>query len=241
MMPWVLSVLVLLSPPARLPATATTPQSPFSWDLLPRSNTEKAFAIDESILGVSLQPSSVSLVTLHDQRPYGETQDSPAWLVRYKQVPVPGPEGEPPTPVTLLLFFQVSTNQLIAACTEAAPVWAKTEWTSRHITERAILWEFFPLESNALHSSIVEVLTHLWKTRTVNPTRVGQITIRPRQFIRRTVIDSDDVPAPQSKSVGWVVEVLGTNIGVNPGGGPICTQLYVYRDGGLEFCGGLKL
>jgi hypothetical protein len=165
-----------------------------------------------------------------------------AWLVRYDRVHVPAPEGKASVDVSVSLVFRASTHQLIAAFTHPAPVWPKSGWPSAAITERVLYFvDLFPLQSGTLQSSVIDVLRHDWWLHG-SPADAGQITLRPRQFLRKvTVLDAKGNPTPKTIANGWVVEILGKKIGVDPFGGPVCTQVYVYRDGDLEFSGGLEL
>ena len=115
-------------------------------------------------------------------------------------------------------------------------------WSSEDITKRAArCWDFFPPESATLRSSVVDVLQAIWKDSDANPAQSGQITIRPRQFLRKvTIRDKSGQPIPQVKANGWLVEVLGTLNGSSHGG-PMNTHLVVFRDGDLAVSGGLQL
>jgi hypothetical protein len=98
------------------------------------------------------------------------------------------------------------------------------------------------MQGAKLQSSVVDVLRHAWELYGANPAAGGQITLRPRQFLRKaTILDANGNPRPKSRANGWVVEILGRQIGFNPGGGPRCTQVYVHRDGDLEFSGGTQI
>ena len=162
--------------------------------------------------------------------------------MRYDRVHVSAPEGKASVDVSVSLVFRAATHQLIAAFTDPAPVWPKSGWPSADITKRvSIFVDLFPLQSATLQSSVIDVLRHDWWLHG-SLADAGQITLRPRQFLRKaTILDAKGNPKPKAIANGWVVEILGKKIGVNPGGGPVCTQVYVYRDGDLEFSGGLQL
>jgi len=240
MVGWALGLLLASS---TRPISAIPAQSPFSWSTVQDSDKRRPAALDEKLLGISKEPSSISLVAFHDERPYGGVADATAWLVRYSHVPVPAPDGGAPAEVTVFVAFHSTSNEILAAFTEAAPIWPKSGWTSDAIAKRAATsWELFPPQVSTLQSSVVDVLRHAWKEAGGNPTQGGQITLRPRQFLRKvTIRDASGKPIPQSKANGWVVEILGKKIAANPAGGPVCTQVYVYRDGDFEFSGGLQL
>ena len=235
MVRWTLGALGLL--------LASSTESPFSWSIVQGAQPSRPISVDERVLGVSSKPASISLVAFHDERPYGDVSDQSAWLVRYNHVRIPSPDGKTTADVSVSLMFRASTNQLVAAFTDAAPVWPKAGWTSADIAERVREFvELSPLESTTLQSSVVEVLRHAWELDDANPAVGGQITIRPRQFLTKaTIMDANGNPLPKTRANGWVVEILGKQIGFNPGGGPRCTQVYVYRDGDLEFSGGMQI
>lgn len=221
------------------PSTTGPPESPFSWTHVGETNAQQ-FAPDARVLGLAKQPSMISVVDFHDERPYAELADARAWLVRYDGVTIPAPEnGPPPVPITVFLVFRQPSGELLAAFTEAKPMWAKQGWTSKDITKR-VRCEFFPPESTALRSSITDVLRAI-QEEGVNLVQSAQITIRPRQFMRKaTIRDESGKPIPQVKTNGWIVEVLGTQNGVSRFG-PTNTYVVVFRDGDLAFSGGLRL
>ena len=153
MVSWILGAVALLLGPSTVSVSTTPAESPFSWETVLASDKSGSFTNDERILGVSTQPSSIALIDFHDERPYGDAAKERAWLVRYNAVKVPAPEGGSPAEVPLFLVFRQSGG-LLAAFTEAAPMWAKQGWTSEEITERAGDWEFFPPEYATLRSSV---------------------------------------------------------------------------------------
>ena len=229
------------SPPER-PVTFTAADSPFSWQVVESSESARPFEPDESILGAAIPPSSISFIVFCDERPYGGNVEESAWLVRYDHVLIPAPDWEVRVDLSVSLVFQVSTHQLIAAFTDPAPVWPGSGWSSADITKRvATFMELFPRQSVPLRSSVIDVLRHSWWAHG-SPVNAGQITLRPRQFLNRgTITDANGNPTPKAIANGWIVEILGEKIGVNPVGGPMCTQVHVYRDGDLKYFGGLLL
>jgi hypothetical protein len=254
MVSWILGAVALLLGPSTVSVTTAPAESPFSWETVQASDKSGAFTPDEKILGATAHPSSIALIDFRDERPYGDAAKERAWLVRYDAVKVPAPEGGSPAEVLLFLVFRQSGG-LLAAFTEAAPIWAKQGWNSEQINERAAeAWEFFPPDYATLRSSVVEVLQVVWKREGVNPTQAGQITIRPRQFMQKGHVDTrTHKPIPQPKVNGWMVEILGTlngfssgfpssgSTGGSRGGAPMNTHLVMFRDGDLVFSGGLQL
>ena len=251
MVSWILGAVALLLGPSTVrdstlasPVSVSTApaESPFSWETVQVSDKSGAFTTDERILGAAAQPSSIALIDFHDERPYGDAAKERAWLVRYDAVKVPAPEGGSPAEVLLFLVFRQSGG-LLAAFTQAAPIWAKQGWNSEQITERAAMaWEFFPPDYATLRSSVVEVLQVVWKREGVNPRQAGQITIRPRQFMRKGRVDTKTrKPIPQAKVNGWMVEILGTLNGFSSHGAPMKTHLVIFSDGDLVFSGGVRL
>lgn len=242
MVPGGFGVLALLLASAA-PATMGPPTSPISWSKTEDAALKKPQDLDAKSLGIVQRPASVTLVTLQDERPYGGTTGETAWLVRYDRVPVPAPDGGAPVAVTLFVVRQHLTHQILAAYTEAAASWPQCAATTADIRKRAaIAWETFPLPSIALESSVLDVLGHVWKETKSNPAECGQIILRPRGFTRKVIMrDENGDPIPQTRANGWVVEVLGKQIGANSSGDPVCTQVYVYSDGTREFAGGIQL
>jgi len=240
MISWILGAVALLLGSSTVSVSTAPAESPFSWDTVQAPDKSGAFTSDEKILGAAAQPSSIALIDFHDERPYGDASRERAWLVRYDAVKVPAPEGGSPAELPLFLVFRQSGG-LLAAFTEATPIWAKQGWNSEQITERAADWEFFPPDYATLRSSVVEVLQVVWKHEGVNPTQASQITIRPRQFTRKGAFDTETGKAiPQSQVNGWMVEILGTQNGFAHGW-PLNTHLGMFRDGDLVFSGGVSL
>ena len=237
----VLGALALLLDPSTV--NTAPAESPFSWETVQASEKSSAFTVDEKTLGAATTPSSIALIDFYDERPYGDAAKERAWLVRYDAVKVPAPEGgSPAAEVSLFLVFRQSGG-LLAAFTEAAPIWAKQGWNSEQITKRAaILWELFPPDYETLRSTVVEVLQVVWKSEGVNLTQAGQITIRPRQFMRKGWVNTKTGKAiPQAKVNGWMVEILGTLNGFSSHGAAMKTNLIMFRDGDLVFSGGVQL
>src|SRR5262245_22787222 len=97
------------------------PQSPFSWPSAQETNKDQNFTPEQRVLGLPIQPSSISLIDFHDERPYGDAANERAWLARYDALQVPSLEGTETAQVTLFLVFRQSSGGLLAAFTEAAP------------------------------------------------------------------------------------------------------------------------
>jgi len=235
--PWILACLLLSSDTA---VPTSPPASPFSWRSTADAADVPPVVTNSKILGEAKQRSSMSLVLFHDERPYGGRADETAWLVAY-DVPVPAPDQAAPANVMVFVLISLK-GRVIAAFTEAAPIWVKSFWSNDDITSRAAeSWEFSPVDSDLLRSSIADVLGAVWRQDGVNPTQAGQITIRPRKFHRKITILTNGKQVRPPIENGWLVEVLGTNAGMNRFGTAMSIHLIVLRDRDLEFSGGLLL
>ena len=235
--PWILAFLLLSSDTA---VPTSPPASPFSWRSTADAADVPPVATNNKILRESTQRSSMSLVAFHDERPYGGRADETAWLAVY-DVTVTAPEGAAATKV--IVFVLISPEgRVIAAFTEAAPIWVKSGWTNEDITSRAVnSWEFSSVDSALLQSSIADVLGAIWK-QGMNPSQAGQITIRPRRFQRKiAILNESGKPVAPPEENGWLVEVLGTNTGMSRFGTVLSMHLIVLRDGDLAHSGGLLL
>jgi hypothetical protein len=217
--------------------------SPFSWRPVERTaQTQRRVEVPSTLVGVAALPARVQMVTFRDERPYGGSANTLGQLVEYKAVPIASPDGKSVVNANISVVVNPG-GEIVAAFTDAAPVWAHSGWTSGDITKRAAeCWEFASPTGTQLKSSIAEVLQAVWKHYGVKPDAAGQITLRPREFARKTtMLDPNGKPLPRQKANGWLVEVLGTHAGTTSFGANMSTQLVVFRDGDLEFSGGLTL
>jgi hypothetical protein len=195
-----------------------------------------------SILGVSQPPTSITSVQFRDVRPYGEAQSQAAWLVRYESVPVKAPEGAALARPNLYLAFGAN-GHLLCAFTEPAPRWAESKREPGEIEEvMAQRWVVTPARYDALQSTLTDVLSELWKNCGADPTKVGQIAIRPRFVVdksNRLDAQQNTLP-PHPPENMWIIEVLGKFVQERHGV-PLTTQIVLLRDRNLEFAGGAVL
>lgn len=197
--------------------------SPVSWQAVEPPVRIASERIDvDAVLGIAKPPVSVESVVLKDRRPYGEAIQQQVVLIRYELVPVRGPRGEPTASVFLSLAVDVETNGVVCAFTEPAPQWPRTDEPEFVTFERdlqAAAIDFFgetpsPADYASLRSTVTEVLEALWKQEGINPSKTGQIIIRPRFFQNiwpKEEVNGELVPVNQPANM-WIVEVLGTPI-----------------------------
>jgi hypothetical protein len=215
------------------------PASPLSWQMdeakMPKSTA--GFVPPHNLLGISRQPTSVKRAELQDQRPYGEQGRRTVWVVRYESVSVQAPDSSYMASVTLSLAFDASTHQLYCAFTEPAPYWlrpAVVEDIEKKAQDGGRRWTPSPAQYEALRSTPTEVLGALWRTYDVDPSKAGQIILRPRFVANKTpleMVNGEAVPKYQPSNV-WIVEVLGTPL-LRRQQGVLTTLVAQFRDGDL--------
>jgi hypothetical protein len=225
--------------PEKSPQTLYGPsRSPISWreveDLGPSKSAQ--FSPPRDLLGTSQKPVSVRRVELKDERPYGEAEHRAVWLVRYQAVEVQRLDALSSGSVTLSLAFDVATNELVCAFTEAVESWPQStlpavDIASRVSDERTIT----PAHYDDLQSTLPEVLSATWKSSGADPSQSGQIIIRPRFVASRLPareVNGQLVPVYPPCNV-WIVEVLGTVV-LKHHGAFFTTFVGMFRDGDLE-------
>lgn len=197
------------------PLTSGPALSPVSFKAVESAKVSLAreFAPRRNILGVTKQPVSVKLMQLEDQRPYGEIPQRMVWLARYEEVRVQTSDGSRgPAVVALSLAFDASTNELLCAFTDPAPRWALPPHPplnpETHTAKEG--WGRAPAHYDELRSTVTEVLGVLWRRYGADPSKAGQIVLRPRFVSNPTFVKTEDRSPLYPPSNVWVVEVLGT-------------------------------
>lgn len=177
------------------------------------SGKQQKISVQENILGVAMQPTSVRLVELHDENPYGVERSRTVRLARYDSVPVLAPDSSYSASVPISLAFDAAKNELLCAFTDPAPSWPRSRAGLKGIESHCEDCEFSPARHDSLQSSVIEVLRKLWDTFHIDPTKAGQIIIRPR-FVTRgrpaRISGTEEIVTEWLPSNVWVIEVLGT-------------------------------
>ena len=190
------------------------PVSPlFFKDLEPtKPSSTVEFSPRREFLGVSKQPASVKMVELLDEHPYGENGRRTVWLARYELVRVQAPDTSRSAAVALSLAFDTATSDLLCAFTDPAPRWARSTLPpldpEAHTAEEG--WKSSPAHYEELRSTLTEVLAVLWKRSGVDPSKTGQIVIRPRFVANPNFVNTVDRSPLYPPANVWIVEVLGT-------------------------------
>ena len=215
------------------------PASPLSWEELPTTqpSAPASFTPPGNVLGAAIELRSVRKVAFSDERPYGEDgRRRTVWLARYEAVPVQADSGRRCTSVTLSLAFDAAGGGLLCALTDPAPTWARSPTESKEIESRGS-WnlEVHPAEYENLRSTLTGVLGALWENFAVDPTKAGQIVIRPR-FVKEEVHPKNAItgePIVQPPTNVWFVEVLGTVV-MSRGDWFPTVLVAQFRDGDLK-------
>jgi hypothetical protein len=223
------------------------PASPLSWTAVRGASPGdwSGFSTRRDYLGVPRKPTTLTLVELRDERPYGACAQSRAWLARFDSVLVTA-EGKGSKRIAVSLAFDTFHHDLLCAFTDASPVWAQGAKRS----ELEARWRqsgrnTSPAQYKSLKSSVVAVLEEGWRNWGIDPGQRGQVILRPR-FAEFT-------QSPQPVSNVWIVEALGTYVMTRYGppslrqdstsakahGWDLTTIVNAYRDEDLKFVGGL--
>jgi hypothetical protein len=236
--------LALLAMPAAIPgaqAPYRSSASPITLTSMPvqKPVTSEVLAIYRKRLGVSKVPTSVRMAMLEDQQPFGDSEHRLVAVARYELVQVASPNDKlTAAAVNLTLVFDATTNDLVCAFTDPAPYWAESSQSSENPEEHTAKegWVHSPAKYESLRSAITDVLAVVWKSRGMDPRRVGQIILRPR-FVTNTkykYVSDGRLYCPPSNV--WIVEVLGTVVDeMETREGPVrlCTLVAHIRDGDL--------
>jgi hypothetical protein len=177
-------------------------------------------------LGREQEPTSLERMELQDDHPYGEKKKRDVWLARYEAVPVLAPDRKDSVAVALTLAFDTESWNLLCAFTDPAARWPPSRAGLQEIAARGSLdCQFSPAHYDSLQATVTDILRALWDAFHVDPSKAGQIILRPRFVTRehpmRQVVDPKHpwerhsegpiIPGFLSSSI-WVVEVLGTII-----------------------------
>jgi len=188
--------------------------SPLTWHEVdePTAEASVPFSPHHEYVGFDTQVTSVKKVEFEDARPYGEDGKCLVWLVRYETVSIPAPDSSRSATVSLSLAYDVATGNLLCAFTDPAAIWARSPKTSAQIEWVGKLGcKFSPARFEALESTLVEVLRALWESTRVEPSKTGQIVIRPRFATCRTpskLVGGKHVPIHAPANV-WHIEMMG--------------------------------
>lgn len=192
------------------------PSSPLSWQDSTNTKTldVSRFSPQRNVFGSAHHPATVQVVTLNDDRPYGEAGSQTVWLARYENVPLLGPDGETEESIAMSVAFN-GAGDPICAFTDPAPHWLKPALPqtveTRVAQER---WTTSSASYGDLSATLTDVLGAVWAIYGLNPNRTAQVILRPR-FVQNTfpatMVDGHLVPATPPENV-WIVEVLGTAV-----------------------------
>jgi len=222
-------------------------RSPISWQAVEAKSGLKVNPIRyETALGVSLSPTSVTSAMLRDQRSYGGEEQRAISLACYESVPVAGAKDGTRASVTLYLAFDETSGDLECAFTPSAPYWARPPDINAMSVEASIAarWNTSRAEHGNLKSAPVEVLAALWSHFGVDPSKSGQIIIRPRYVAEKEPSYDVDgkLVAQDGPANVWIVEVLGTVVARRRLFGEdrlLTTRVDLFRDGDLKYLGGV--
>ncbi|HZL85223.1 MAG TPA: hypothetical protein VFD07_07610 [Candidatus Krumholzibacteria bacterium] len=204
--------------------------SPVSWqDSEPTEPKQAAKSFpSQQVLGAYREPSSVKMVQLHDDRPYGELPDQSVWLARYDSVSVVAPDSNSSIVVTLSCAFKADTGELLCAFTDASSRWVRSSEATGDIAS-FLGWKMYPARYEAMRSKVQDVLATFWWQFGIDPRQLGQIIVRPR-FNNNELRSL--IPKEPPSNV-WIVEALGRSF-LERHGKLLTTQVYLFRDGDLK-------
>ncbi len=205
------------------------PAGPISWqdgEPIEQKLAAKTFP-NRRVLGTPREPSSVKMVQLHDDRPYGELPDQSVWLARYDSVSVVAPDSNSSVVVTLSCAFKADTGELLCAFTDASSQWVRSSEATGATT--SFLGKMYPARCEDLRSNVQDVLATYWWQFGIDPRRLGQIIVRPR--FNNNELRSLILIEPPSNV--WIVEALGRSF-LESHGKLLTTQVYLFRDGDLK-------
>ena len=191
------------------------PASPLTWLASNSTEVKGDFSPPAESIGIPQSPVSVAVGELRDSRPYGDEGRKNCWLVRYEQVAVEAPDSSYSASIGLSVAFDVLQGDLYCAFTDPAPIWLHSgvvEDKQRKAQEGR--WSSGPVRDTVLQSTIPQVLRALWREYGIDPSKTGQIILRPRFVVNRVpskVVDGQVVPMYEPANV-WIIEVLGTPI-----------------------------
>ena len=191
--------------------------SPLSWKALrPEQPIKEAeFSLSRGRLGdVPEHPMSLQLADLKDGRPYGDKEERRVILARFEPVLVRAPEDKSPASITLTVACDAATKELVCAFTDPSPRWIVSTLDPGVVDSSAIDdgWEMSPARYDSLKSSLTDVLAAAWRTFGVDPSKTGQVIIRPR-FVANKYPAEQGTLVPRYRPCNvWIVEMLGTEI-----------------------------
>lgn len=224
--------------------------SPISWTEMTAPGKSAEFSPRREVLRGGERPVWVRRVKFKDQRPYGEKEDRTVWLARYEALAIEAPDDSNPAIIRgLNLAFDTTTNELLCAFTDAAPQWVQTTVPNpedvMNLQEAANdMWTVSPAHYDNLHSTLPEVLAAFWKIRGIDPSKAGQVIVRPRFVSQRFQPYYEATGQPvvdYLPSNRWIVEVLGTAVMSKRFEGEkrvYTTAVGLFRDGDLKYLGG---
>ncbi len=219
------------------------PASPLSWTVVETKKPldRSAFPASRDLLGdVPDHPVSVRLANLIDERPFGERKERRVYLARFESVTVRAPDDTTHASIALTVAYDAQSNDLVCAFTDPSPQWAVSTLPAADITSRAkdAGWEISPARYDALKSSLTDVLAAAWKRFAVDPSKEGQVIIRPRFVANKFPADNvqGTYVAQYPPSNVWIVEALGAVVMVRRVDGEVwnlTTLVAQFRDGDL--------
>jgi hypothetical protein len=95
-----------------------------------------------------------------------------------------------------------------------------------------------PAQGATLHATLTQVLEALWKQEHVDPSKAGQVILRPRFFSNtwpKKEVNGKDISAFPPSNM-WIVEVLGRAVEVRHGS-TLTSIVAVFFDEDLKWLG----
>ncbi|MGQ0723263.1 MAG: hypothetical protein ACT4PE_17080 [Candidatus Eiseniibacteriota bacterium] len=155
---------------------------------------------------------TLTLATVSDRHPFGESKERGAWLATAPSVCVEPLRGAATWYATLHVVIDATDGRLILAFTSPKAEWVKPGIAARDPEEQAreFGWSYHRLDTLSLRSSIPQVLGSYW-SHIGDPAKAGQIVLRPRWVSWSAVPRrAGDLTGEAPARIGWIVQVLGT-------------------------------
>lgn len=221
---------------------------PVSWRSIEARTTAPDFVLLRRVVDVAQHgPASIQIATLRDTNSFGDTQEHEVWLARYTGISVSSVDRANSAILTMNVAFDASTQRVICAFTDSSTTnWVQGTLAPIDVEVRAAEsgWVVETVSNGPLKSTLKDVLEATWKRFGVDPSKAGQIVIRPRFVTNRFPVEESTGDQRFPASNVWLVEVLGTPTVQRKFGGEVhylTTIVAQFRDGDLAMFPGMIL